>query len=146
VPFSMVVVQNSRLCISLSSTDRHIYTLFISADGNYRLQRKAKNSDEDDVALNNGRGCFVETENYNEYLGNANECDTVSPLISSLLGHLRNVSRVALVHICVLYASKTSSSSRMRSSVGLYPFNVLVMGFISLKGQQTLSGVNRMFQ
>ncbi|KAH6903700.1 hypothetical protein BKA70DRAFT_1513986 [Coprinopsis sp. MPI-PUGE-AT-0042] len=63
--------------IELAGEDeKHIYTLFISADGNYRLQRKAKNSDEDDVALNNGRGCFVETGKYKEYLDTVDECDT----------------------------------------------------------------------
>lgn len=34
---------------------RHKYTLFISADGNFRLQRKRKNDDPDDLALNGGR-------------------------------------------------------------------------------------------
>lgn len=45
----------------------HIYTLFLSTDGNFRLQRKNKNDDPDDYALNDGNGYFVETERYREY-------------------------------------------------------------------------------
>ena len=47
---------------------RHKYTLFISADGNFRLQRKHKKDDPDDVALNSGRAYFVESERYKAYL------------------------------------------------------------------------------
>ena len=47
---------------------RHKYTLFISADGNFRLQRKHKKDDPDDVALNSGRAYFVESERYKTYL------------------------------------------------------------------------------
>ncbi|KAJ3562360.1 hypothetical protein NP233_g9626 [Leucocoprinus birnbaumii] len=46
----------------------HIYTLFISADGNFRLQLKRKNHDPKDRALNNGNAYFVETAAYKEHL------------------------------------------------------------------------------
>jgi len=52
---------------------RHKYTLFISADGNFRLQRKHKNDDPDDVALNEGRSYFVESASYKTYLEHAGE-------------------------------------------------------------------------
>lgn len=46
----------------------HLYTLFISADGNFRLQRKKKNDDPLDKSLNAGNGYFVNEEQYQEYL------------------------------------------------------------------------------
>jgi hypothetical protein len=50
--------------------------LFISADGNFRLQRKHKNDDPDDVALNGGRSYFVESASYKTYLEHAGETTT----------------------------------------------------------------------
>jgi hypothetical protein len=47
---------------------RHKHTLFISADGNFRLQRKHKRDDPDDVALNDGRSYFVESTSFKSYL------------------------------------------------------------------------------
>ncbi|KAJ7504835.1 hypothetical protein B0H11DRAFT_2343124 [Mycena galericulata] len=44
------------------------FTLYLSVDGNFKLQRKNKRDDPDDVALNDGRGYFVETEAYKQYL------------------------------------------------------------------------------
>ena len=52
---------------------RHKYTLFISADGNFRLQRKHKKDDPDDVALNEGRSYFVESTSYKAYLERTGE-------------------------------------------------------------------------
>ncbi|KAJ6526481.1 hypothetical protein DFH09DRAFT_1095195 [Mycena vulgaris] len=48
--------------------ESHKFTLFVSADGNFKLQRKNKRDDPDDYALNGGNGYFVETEEYKEYL------------------------------------------------------------------------------
>ena len=42
--------------------------MFISTDGNFRLQRKLKKDDPDDVALNAGNSYFVEAEGYRIYL------------------------------------------------------------------------------
>lgn len=47
---------------------RHKFTLFLSIDGNFRLQRKRKNDDPEDFALNGGRAYFVEDEQYQRYL------------------------------------------------------------------------------
>ncbi|TFK58036.1 hypothetical protein BDN72DRAFT_782600, partial [Pluteus cervinus] len=47
---------------------RHKYTLFLSIDGNFRLQRANKRHDPDDVALINGNAYFVNEADYQEYL------------------------------------------------------------------------------
>ena len=51
---------------------RHKYTLFISTDGNYRLQRKNKKDDPEDVALNAGNSYFADVGPYREYLRHVN--------------------------------------------------------------------------
>ncbi|KAG6836333.1 hypothetical protein H0H93_009029 [Arthromyces matolae] len=48
--------------------EAHKYTLFLSADGNFRLQRKNKNIDPDDVALNKGNAYFVLAADFKDYL------------------------------------------------------------------------------
>jgi hypothetical protein len=52
--------------------------LFISTDGNFRLQRKHKKDDPDDVALNAGNSYFVEAEGYRIYLLHVGDCIDVS--------------------------------------------------------------------
>ncbi|KAG6847801.1 hypothetical protein H0H93_005915 [Arthromyces matolae] len=67
-------------------SETHKYTLFLSVDGNFRLQRKAKNDDPDDIALNNGKAYFVPTEAYNNY------CQAVQETVpekSASCSHLR---------------------------------------------------------
>jgi len=56
----------------------HKYTLFLSTDGNFRLQRKNKTDDPDDVALNNGNGYFVETGMFRKYKGLVGKANDVS--------------------------------------------------------------------
>ncbi|KAJ3558237.1 hypothetical protein NP233_g11547 [Leucocoprinus birnbaumii] len=55
-----------------------MYALFVSADGNFRLQRKRKNNDPNDKALNKGNDYFVDDTKFHECLtgskGN-NVCD-----------------------------------------------------------------------
>ncbi|TFK59993.1 hypothetical protein BDN72DRAFT_864703, partial [Pluteus cervinus] len=51
-----------------SESERHKYTLFLSIDGNFRLQRANKRHDPDDVALINGNAYFVNEADYQEYL------------------------------------------------------------------------------
>jgi len=66
----------------------HKYTLYLSTDGNFRLQQKNKRGDPDDVALNDGNGYFVETEAYKKYVKHVGECSDVSgsiPLIPPIL-------------------------------------------------------------
>ncbi|TFK59869.1 hypothetical protein BDN72DRAFT_745195, partial [Pluteus cervinus] len=48
----------------------HKYTLFLSCDGNYRLQRMRKRDDPDDVALNSGHAFFVEDDEFKNHLKN----------------------------------------------------------------------------
>ncbi|KAJ7073391.1 hypothetical protein B0H15DRAFT_963765 [Mycena belliarum] len=47
--------------------EAHKYTKFLSSDGNFKLQRKRKVDDPDDVALNAGNAYFPEDEDYREY-------------------------------------------------------------------------------
>jgi hypothetical protein len=47
---------------------RHKYTLFISADGNFKLQRNNKREDPDDFALNDGNAYFVPNDDYKAYM------------------------------------------------------------------------------
>ncbi|KAJ3567379.1 hypothetical protein NP233_g6404 [Leucocoprinus birnbaumii] len=55
--------------LELSSEDKiHIYTLYVSADGNFRLQRKRKNDDPNDKGLNGGNAYFVNDDSFHEYL------------------------------------------------------------------------------
>lgn len=62
-----------KFIINTSLGLRHKYTLFISADGNFRLQRKHKKDDPDDVALNEGRSYFVQSTSYKMYLTHVGE-------------------------------------------------------------------------
>jgi hypothetical protein len=62
----------------------HKYTLFLSVDGNFRLQRKNKKGDPDDVALNKGRAYFVKSEEFDEYLRIVQPSDDVRQLFISM--------------------------------------------------------------
>lgn len=54
-------------------------------DGNFRLQRKRKNGDPDDVALNQGNAYFVENAQYKKYLACVwPECDVCSTIAFKL--------------------------------------------------------------
>ncbi|TFK61216.1 hypothetical protein BDN72DRAFT_778500 [Pluteus cervinus] len=52
---------------SALKSDCHKYTLFLSLDGNFRLQRVNKRQDLDDVALNDGSAYFVRNDEYLDY-------------------------------------------------------------------------------
>jgi hypothetical protein len=56
---------------------RHKYTLFLSVDGNFRLQRKKKRDDPDDVAINKGNAYFADSADLNEYLAHVSPKDDV---------------------------------------------------------------------
>ncbi|KAJ7883160.1 hypothetical protein B0H14DRAFT_2564961 [Mycena olivaceomarginata] len=47
--------------------ERHKYTLYVSADGNFKLQRKGKRADPDDFALNSGNTYFPPNEDFKVY-------------------------------------------------------------------------------
>lgn len=57
----------------------------MSVDGNFRLQRKHKKDDPDDVALNEGRSYFVESTSYKTYLTQVGE-DTIKVCYHDQLG------------------------------------------------------------
>lgn len=48
---------------------RHEYTLFLGIDGNYRAVLKQKRHDLHDIPLLDGRGYFVNTEDFDRYVG-----------------------------------------------------------------------------
>ncbi|KAJ7912440.1 hypothetical protein B0H13DRAFT_1613667 [Mycena leptocephala] len=56
-------------------TRRHLYTLFLSSDGNFKLQRKRKVDDPDDVALNGGNAYFPEDSEYQKYVSQLGPSD-----------------------------------------------------------------------
>jgi hypothetical protein len=73
---------------SLDSTDKHLrhkFKLYLSGDGNFKLQRKNKHDDPDDVTLNAGNGYFVETEDYQRYLKLVKPTEDVSQLYLSYI-------------------------------------------------------------
>ncbi|KAF7365921.1 hypothetical protein MVEN_00467300 [Mycena venus] len=53
---------------SAAESERHKYTLFVSTDGDFKLQRKKKKEDPDDFALNDGNAHFVPTPEYKVYM------------------------------------------------------------------------------
>ncbi|THU84007.1 hypothetical protein K435DRAFT_688454, partial [Dendrothele bispora CBS 962.96] len=53
--------------MNLAYALRHLETLFLSADGHFGLQRKAKTDDPDDVALTEDMGLFPKRDVYERY-------------------------------------------------------------------------------
>ncbi|KAF8174422.1 hypothetical protein K438DRAFT_2023128 [Mycena galopus ATCC 62051] len=51
-----------------SEEERHKYTLYLSGDGNFKLQRKKKQEDPDDFALNDGNTYFPPNEDFKAYV------------------------------------------------------------------------------
>lgn len=47
---------------------RHIIQLFLALDGNFRLQKKKKNDDPDDVALMDGHAYFPHDATFRDYI------------------------------------------------------------------------------
>ncbi|PPQ82618.1 hypothetical protein CVT26_001627 [Gymnopilus dilepis] len=58
---------DKKILDSARDDETHKYTLFLSIDGNFKLRRKNKCSDPDDVSLNDGRGYFVAASPYASY-------------------------------------------------------------------------------
>lgn len=63
----------------------HKYKKFLGPDGNYKLQRKNKRDDPDDVALNKGNTYFVDTAPYKKYLSLVGTVFEVSDSCSKLV-------------------------------------------------------------
>jgi hypothetical protein len=62
----------------LSIYDSHKWTLYLSADGNFHLQRQRKRDDPDDVALKDGRAFCVQAGPFRVYVKDAKPCDSAS--------------------------------------------------------------------
>nr|GAT45487.1 predicted protein [Mycena chlorophos] len=67
---------------------RHIATLFVSADGNFKLQRKNKKEDPEDFALNDGNAYFVPTADYRHFV-EVTKADVRVPEEEGVCDHLR---------------------------------------------------------
>ncbi|KAJ7753086.1 hypothetical protein DFH07DRAFT_744589 [Mycena maculata] len=61
--------------LTLIARARHLYTLFLSSDGNFKLQRKKKVDDPDDVALNGGAAYFPDDKIYRDYVSKLKPSD-----------------------------------------------------------------------
>ncbi|KAJ6524116.1 hypothetical protein DFH09DRAFT_937449 [Mycena vulgaris] len=72
---------------------RHKFTLFLSVDGNFKLQRKNKRDDPDDVALNAGAGYFVETEEYRRYVKLAKPTEDVRTCSHLRAARMQNIAK-----------------------------------------------------
>lgn len=59
---------------------RHIYRLWLSADGNFSAVKKKKQDDPDDLSLGDGHTYFAEDSTYKTYLGKVGETQEVHPL------------------------------------------------------------------
>jgi hypothetical protein len=89
--------------------------LFLSADGNFRLQRKNKRGDPDDVSLNDGRAYFVENSNFLKYVEEVGDSPEVSYSFVNYNPpeHMHAHRRKQLAHVYELPSCRISRSSRM---------------------------------
>lgn len=92
----------------------HKYTLFLSVDGNFRLQRKNKKGDPDDVALNKGRAYFVKSEEFDEYLRIVQPSDDVRQLFISTQTLLTVAQKGTCAH---LRAARMQNVVRFKNAV-----------------------------
>lgn len=93
----------------------HLHTLFISADGNFRLQRKRKNDDALDKSLNHGKGYFVNDEEYHKYLiGIPNKADVGVILFDGCPYFRSPLCRTLCVPSWRLFDSRINRNLKMR--------------------------------
>ncbi|KAJ7275700.1 hypothetical protein C8J57DRAFT_1589774 [Mycena rebaudengoi] len=74
-------------------SERHKVTLFLSMDGNFKLQRKNKRDDPDDIALNDGHGYFVETMAFEVYVEAAKESEDLGTCSHLRASRMQNISK-----------------------------------------------------
>ncbi|CAK5277856.1 unnamed protein product, partial [Mycena citricolor] len=79
--------------VAASPSERHKYTLYLSVDGNFKLQRKNKRDDPNDVALNDGNGYFVHTATYNEYVKQVRPVDETSTCSHLRAARMQNIAK-----------------------------------------------------
>ncbi|KAF7371877.1 hypothetical protein MVEN_00044900 [Mycena venus] len=61
--------------LNASEHERHKWTLFISTDGNFKMQRKNKQDDPNDMGLNSGNAYCVPAMRHKAYLGSLKPTD-----------------------------------------------------------------------
>ncbi|KAJ7673933.1 hypothetical protein DFH06DRAFT_1319055 [Mycena polygramma] len=74
-------------------SEKHKVTLYLSGDGNFKMQRKNKRDDPDDVALNAGQGYFVETEEYKRYTGMVKPSEELSTCSHLRAARMQNIGK-----------------------------------------------------
>ncbi|TFK71384.1 hypothetical protein BDN72DRAFT_895628 [Pluteus cervinus] len=79
-----------RVVDAASEAESHKYSLFLSIDGNFRLQRTHTNKrrDADDVALIDGHGYFVNDSDYTKYLQGVDPSSEVVLLVTQRVHNL----------------------------------------------------------
>ncbi|KAJ7715353.1 hypothetical protein B0H16DRAFT_1339969, partial [Mycena metata] len=73
--------------------DRCGITLFVSVDGNFKMQRKNKRDDPNDFALNDGNGYFVETEDYKRYIKVAQPVENLGTCSHLRASRMQNMAK-----------------------------------------------------
>ncbi|KAJ7710868.1 hypothetical protein B0H17DRAFT_1324341 [Mycena rosella] len=74
-------------------TEQHKFTLALSVDGNFKLQRKNKRDDPNDVALNAGAGYFVETEEYKRYVKLVKPTEDLGTCLHLRAARMQNIAK-----------------------------------------------------
>ncbi|KAJ7213692.1 hypothetical protein C8J57DRAFT_1602006 [Mycena rebaudengoi] len=73
--------------------EQHKFSLFLSSDGNFKLQRKRKVDDPDDVALNAGNAYFPEDTQYQKYVAEIRPSDDKCTCSDLKAVRMQNISK-----------------------------------------------------
>ncbi|KAK6992758.1 hypothetical protein R3P38DRAFT_141697 [Favolaschia claudopus] len=77
-----------------NENEKHKHTLFLSVDGNFKLQRKRKTAeDPDDVALNEGNAYFPEDTKYRKYVREVRPSDEVCTCSNLKAVRMQNIAK-----------------------------------------------------
>ncbi|KAK7013685.1 hypothetical protein R3P38DRAFT_3322377 [Favolaschia claudopus] len=75
------------------ASERHKFTLYLSIDGKFKLQLKNKRGDPHDFALNDGKGYFVDVEDYKDYLKVAKPEDELGTCWHLRAARMQNIAK-----------------------------------------------------
>ncbi|KAF7335063.1 hypothetical protein MVEN_02256800 [Mycena venus] len=92
IPMSLIAA----LILLLSDAQhvlKHKFTLFISTDGNFKLQRKNKRDDPDDIALNAGNGYFIPLETFKKHLDALKPSEDTSTCSHLKAARMQNIAK-----------------------------------------------------
>ncbi|KAJ7682337.1 hypothetical protein DFH06DRAFT_1314555 [Mycena polygramma] len=74
-------------------SEQHKFTLAVSVDGNFKLQRKNKRDDPDDVALNEGNAYFTETGEFKRYVSVVKPSPDLSTCSHLRAARMQNIAK-----------------------------------------------------